>query len=183
MSLIILNDWFINEDKSIIYYDTTKVLELSTNNKKSVVPASSLAAVAGTDIEPKSVIMHEHRIAFQPGKHQVFESAQFEGYQISYKHAKNYYTLAMPRARRRQAAPTATAPAPVPTATTPVTPTKKGEKQQRVITYAQSQDDVEILLGLKEAPPPEPVVESTESTESTTQVTEPIAELTEVVSQ
>ncbi len=83
MSLIILNDWFINEDKSIIYYDTTKVQELSTNNKKSVVPASSLAAVAGTDVEPRSVIMHEHRIAFQPGKHQVFESVQFEGYQLS----------------------------------------------------------------------------------------------------
>ena len=173
MSLIILNEWFINEDRSIIYYDTTRVTELSTGNKKSVVPASSLAAVAGTDIEPRSVIMHEHRIAFQSGKHQVFESVQFEGYQLSYKQGKNYYTFAMPRARRQQAAPPTTAP--VPTETTPTT--KKGEKKQKVFTFAQSQDEVEILLGLKEAPPPEPV------TEQVTEPTEPVAELTEVVSQ
>ncbi len=180
MSLIILNDWFINEDRSIIYYDTTKVQELSTGNKKSVVPASSLAAVAGTDIEPKSVVMHEHRVPFQPGKHQVFESVQFEGYQLSYRKGNNYYTLAMPRGRRLQAAPPTTAPATVPSETTP-TPTKKGEKKQKVFTFAQTQDEVEILLGLKEAPPPEPVVESTEQV--TEQQTEPIAELTEVVSQ
>jgi hypothetical protein len=174
MSLIILNDWFINEDRSIIYYDTTKVQELSTGNKKSVVPASSLAAVAGTDIEPRSVVMHEHRVTFQPGKHQVFESVQFEGYQLSYRKGNNYYTLAMPRGRRLQAAPPTTAPAAVPSETTP-TPTKKGDKkQQRVLTFTQTQDEVEILLGLKEAPPPEPVVE---------QVTEPVVELQEVVSQ
>lgn len=171
MSLIILNDWFINEDKSIIYYDTTKVLELSTGNKKSVVPASSLAAVAGTDNEPRSVVMHEHRIAFQPGKHQVFESSQFEGYQLSYRTPKNQYIMAMSRSRRRVAPPSAT---PVTTTTPEVKPTKKGEKQQRVITYAQSQDDIEILLGLKEAPPAEPVAETP---------AEPVAELTEVVSQ
>ncbi len=174
MSLIILNDWFINEDHSIIYYDTTKVHELSTGNKKSVVPASSLAAVAGTDIEPKSVVMHEHRVAFQPGKHQVFESVQFEGYQLSYRKGNNYYTLAMPRGRRLQAAPPTTAPAAVPSETTP---TKKGEKKQKVFTFAQTQDEVEILLGLKEAPPPEPV------TEQVAESTEPVAELTEVVSQ
>jgi hypothetical protein len=171
MSLIILNDWFINEDKSIIYYDTTKVSDLSTNNKKSVVPAANLAAVAGTDVEPRSVIMHEHRVAFQPSKHQVFESIQFEGYQVAYRQGKNYYTLAMPRGRRRQVAPSTTSTAEV---VTSETPTKRGEKKQRVVNFAQSQDEVEILLGLKEAPPP--VTETTEPTE-------PVAELTEVVSQ
>jgi hypothetical protein len=183
MSLIILNDWFINEDRSIIYYDTNRVAELSTGNKKSVVPASSLAAVAGTDIEPKSVVMHEHRVQFQPGKHQVFESVQFEGYQVSYRQGKNYYTFAMPRGRRLQTAPPTTA---VPAVAEVATPqTKKSEKKQKVVTFAQSQDEVEILLGLKEAPPPEPVVETTETTE-TTETAEPavqVVELQEVVSQ
>jgi hypothetical protein len=178
MSLIILNDWFINEDRSIIYYDTTRVTDLSTGNKKSVVPASSLAAVAGTENEPRSTMMYEHRVAFQLGKHQVFESIQFEGYQLSYKQGKNYYTFAMPRARRQQAPPTSAT-------VTEVTPaTKKGEKKQRFFTFAQSQDEVEILLGLKEASLVESVGEQTEQTESVNEsVTEPTAELTEVISQ
>ena len=33
MSLIVLNEWFINEDKSIIYYDTNRVSDFATNNK------------------------------------------------------------------------------------------------------------------------------------------------------
>ena len=183
MSLIILNDWFINEDKSITYYDTIRVVDFSTGNKKSVVPASSLSAVAGTDNEPKSVMMYEHHIAFQGGKRQVFESSQFEGYQLSYKQGKNYYTFAMPRGRRRRVTPTATA---VPEVTT-VAPSKKGEKQHRVISYAQTQDEVEILLGLKEAPPVDSVVEPTEPvvelTEPVVELTEPVVELTEIVSQ
>ena len=176
MSLIILNDWFINEDRSIIYYDTNRVTDLSTGNKKSVVPASSLAAVAGTDNEPRSTMMYEHRVAFQLGKHQVFESIQFEGYQLSYKQGKNYYTFAMPRARRQQAPPASATVAEV----TTIVATKKGEKKQRVLSFAQSQDEVEILLGLKEAPPVEP---PTEQTEPTAEPTEPTAELTEVISQ
>jgi hypothetical protein len=180
MSLIVLNDWFINEDKSIIYYDTKCVSELSTGNKKLVVPASSLAAVAGTDNEPRSVMMYEHRILFQSGKNKVFESTQFEGYQFSYKQGKNYYTIVMSRGRRRQAAPTVVAPV----IATPTTPAKKTEKQYRVLTFAQTQDDVEILLGLKEASVQEPVQEPVQvSVQESVQEPVQVVELQEVVSQ
>ena len=74
----------------------------------------------------------------------------------------------MPRARRRQAPPSVT-----PIEVTTTTPEKKTEKKQRVLTFVQSQDEVETLLGLKKAVP---VTETTETTETT----EP-TELTEVV--
>jgi hypothetical protein len=147
MSLIIPNDWFVNEDKSIIFYDTTRHKECCTNKSKKVVPSW---ATTSTSKEVKLVQMFEHRIAGQPSNFQISPSQQFEGFQVYYK-SKFSIVLALSLGRRQ----------------------REGKE------YSQTQEEIEVLFGLREAPVSEQTVEST--VESTVPV--PIVELESIVVQ
>jgi hypothetical protein len=96
MSLIIPNDWFVNEDKSIIFYDTIRHKDCCTNKSKKVIPTW---AAASQTKEVKPVQMFEHRIAGQPSNFKISASQQFDGFQVYFK-SKFSILLALSLGRR-----------------------------------------------------------------------------------
>ena len=96
MSLIIPNDWFVNEDKSIIFYDTTRHKDCCTNKSKKVVPSWATTTTAK---EVKLVQMFEHRVTGSPSNFQISPSQQFDGFQVYFK-SKFSLTLALSLGRR-----------------------------------------------------------------------------------
>lgn len=131
MSLIIPNDWFVNEDKSITFYDTTRHKDCCTNKTKNVVP--SWAAANPTAKEVKLVQMYEHQLTGKPSNFQISPSTQFDGFQVYYK-SKFSIILALSLGRRVR------------------------ENKE----YTQTQEQIEVLFGLREPEPveEEPVVET-----------------------
>jgi hypothetical protein len=122
MSLIILNDWFVNEDKSITFYDTTRHKECCTNKTKSVAPAWALSNPSNKEV--KLVQMYEHHLSGTTSNFKVYPSEQFDGFQVYFKSSKMSLTLALSLNRR----------------------VREGKE------FLQTKEEVEVLFGLREAP-------------------------------
>jgi hypothetical protein len=123
MSLIIPNDWFVNEDKSITFYDTSRHKDCCTNKTKNVVP--SWAVANPTNKEVKLVQMHEHQLSGKPSNFKIYPSQQFDGFQVDFKNNKLSLILALSLGRRVR------------------------ENKE----YIQTQEHIEVLFGLREPEP------------------------------
>jgi hypothetical protein len=97
MSLIVCNEWFVNNDKSLTFYDGARHKDFYVNKSKSVVPV--WASVASSRTEAKSITMYEHHVPLANIKFRVYPSAQFEGYQIDFTKYHSYI-LALSKQRR-----------------------------------------------------------------------------------
>jgi hypothetical protein len=111
MSLILCNDWFVNSDKTVTFYDTTLHQEFKTGQKKDG--------------------KYEHVVNFT--KHAPYVSTQVIGYQISMV-KKHSYVMVLTLGRRLRL----------------VNETEGEKKKEKKDTFVQTQDDIEILFGLKE---------------------------------
>ncbi len=148
-----MNEWFVNDDKSITFYDKVKHAEFANGKSKQVASNDAKKVVdrktGKVTYDAIMVTMHEHTVSNYTTP---VRSTQITGYEIDYKSVKERRTISLllPFGRRRM------------------------ENKKAV----QSEDDIEILFGFKEAPvvetPPEatePVTTTEVPTETTTQET------------
>lgn len=97
MSLIVCNEWFVNNDKSLTFYDSTRHKDFYVNKSKPVVPV--WANVASSRSEARSITMYEHHVPLSTIKFRVYPSVQFEGYQVDFTKNQSYI-LALSKQRR-----------------------------------------------------------------------------------
>ncbi len=151
MSLTVCSEWSVDADKNVTYFDQMRNQKFATGVTKKVTVEDST----------KPVNMYEHKFNF--GTSKPYMSTQFNGYQIDYRpkttkagHMAENHLFVLPIFRRQRG-------------------TSENKKE---IVFAQTQDDVEVFLGLQEPKPVEaPVTEqATESTEPVAETTEPVAE-------
>jgi hypothetical protein len=140
MAHILMNEWFVNDDKSITFYDKVKHAEFANGKSKQVASNDSKKVVdrktGKVTYDAVMVTMHEHTVSNFP---KPVRSTQITGYEIDYKSVKERRTISLllPFGRRRM------------------------ENKKAV----QTDDDIEILFGFKEAP----VVETSEATPEATE--------------
>jgi hypothetical protein len=123
MSLTVCSDWTVDAEKNITYFDQFRNQKFATGAAKKV----------SLDESSKTVNMYEHK--FNYGTFKPFTSTQFTGYQIDYR-VKNpkggriidNHMFVLPIFRRLKGA----------------------SDNKREIVFVQTQDDIEIFLGLKE---------------------------------
>jgi hypothetical protein len=132
MSLTVCSDWTIDVEKNITYFDQARNQKFATGVTKKV----------SLDESSKTVNMYEHK--FNYGTFKPYTSTQFNGYQIDYRvknpksgHMVDNHMFVLPIFRRL----------------------KGTSDNKREIVFVQTQDDIEIFLGFKEAPVQEVVVE------------------------
>ena len=144
-----MNEWFVNEDKSITFYDAQQFTDFSTGLSRTQLKSEN-------ENETVTVKMYEHKANLGDKVPKV--STQVAGYDVSLKSPKSRYStqFIMPLGRRLRVSVT-------------------NEKTKKVTNeFAQTQDQVEIIVGLQEAPEVEETVEVT--TVVTTETTTPVVE-------
>ena len=94
MSLIVCNEWFVNNDKSLTFYDNNRHKDFYVNKSKAVVPV--WASVASSRTEARPITMYEHHVPLANIKFRVYPSVQFDGYLVDF--AK--YNLVLSKQRR-----------------------------------------------------------------------------------
>ncbi len=149
-----MNEWFVNEDKSITFYDAQQFTDFATGLSRTQLKSEN-------ENETVTIKMYEHKAHL--GEKVPKLSPQVNGYDVSLKSPKSRYStqFIMPLGRRLRV---------------PVT----NEKTKKVTNeFSQTQDQVEILVGLQEAPELEEAPEVEEAlvtTEVTTETTSPVVE-------
>ncbi len=125
MSLTVCSDWTIDAEKNITYFDQARNQKFATGTTKKVTIEEG----------SKPVNMYEHK--FNYGTFKPYNSTQFTGYQIDFRvknpkggHMVDNHMFVLPIFRRLRGT----------------------SDNKREVVFAQTQDDVEIFLGLKEAP-------------------------------
>jgi hypothetical protein len=143
MSLIILNNWFVNNDKSIMFYDKVQNVDYSTGNKKKVIVGETSTMVRGNVVKSNvEENLYEHK--FVTTGCALRESTQFTGYELVNRTVHNrvpktiIFVLALGRR------------------------IKENKK------FVQEQKDVEILFGLSTESDYEPKPDSTTASEVST---------------
>ena len=148
MSILIVNDWFVNQDKTITFYDTLKHTEFA-NGKTKEIPSESKQKVKKENgkVTQETVLIKKFEHVLNPKGYMLTTSTQFTGFQItrkSVRNAPNTFVLSL------------------------------GRRMKENKNFLQTEEEVEVLFGLREAPVEEDETEEGEKTEKTeeTEVTE-----------
>jgi hypothetical protein len=155
MSCILMNEWFVNQDKSITFFDKERHTELANGKSKQVPTTESKKKVdrktGKVSYTPIMLTMYEHVLS---GENPTpVKSTQITGYQTEFKSKKERrsITMLMPFGRRQM------------------------ENKKPL----QTEEDIEVLFGYREAPPAPEVPVSEEVTTSPTEVTT-VEEVTQI---
>lgn len=127
MSLLIVNDWFVNQDKTITFYDTQKHSEFA-NGKTKEIPSEDKQKVKSKEtgqVSYETVMQKKFEHVFNPKGCVLTTSTQFTGFQLSRKGVL-------------------TGPSTVVLAL--------GRRMKENKNFLQTEEEVEVLFGLREAP-------------------------------
>ena len=143
MSLIILNNWFVNNDKSILFYDKVENKEYSTGNKKKVIVGETSNIVRGNVVKSNvEENLFEHR--FVTSGCVLRESSQFTGYEL----VRRTVTNRIPK--------------------TVIFVLALGRRLKENKKFVQEQKEVEVLFGMCTDSDYDPKLDSTPSEVSST---------------
>ena len=143
MSLIILNNWFVNNDKSILFYDKVENKEYSTGNKKKVIVGETSNIVRGNVVKSNvEENLFEHR--FVTSGCVLRESSQFTGYELVKRTVTNRVSK------------------------TVIFVLALGRRLKENKKFVQEQKDVEVLFGMSTDSDYDPKLDSTPSEVSST---------------
>lgn len=141
MSILIVNDWFVNQDKTITFYDTQKHLVFA-NGKTKEIPSENKQKVKSTNtgqVTYEIVMQKKFEHVFNPTNCMLTTSTQFTGFQLSRKGIRNGISTVVLALGRRM---------------------KENKK------FLQTEEEIEIIFGMREATSP---VEEPKTTTEVTQ--------------
>jgi hypothetical protein len=105
MVLIIVNEWFVNSDKTVTFYDEQKFKDYLTGNTKQVLSEEEkrVRNKKTGEVTYDKVVLTKHEHRFDPSGYTFSESNQVTGYQFFKKSTRNSpeVRLLLPLGRRQ----------------------------------------------------------------------------------
>jgi hypothetical protein len=124
-SVFIMNDWFVNQDRTITFYDTKKFSEFA-NGKTKDVPSEEKQKVKNKQsgqVSFETVMVKKFEHVFNPKGCMLSVSTQITGYQLSRQGVKNGPSILVMALGRRL---------------------KENKK------FLQSEEEIKIIFGLQD---------------------------------